>query len=151
MPWFYYSGKRPVPISIGNGEVVAVRPHTHIEIDGKSINTPEIARLKSLRHLRLTGTPKDVRSFVKSERVISDFSKVDKRFADSIVSEGSSKSLVGISSESKSTEMPDGISVEAEVVVKVDDRAKDPVKVEDGDEIDVKRTKVRRRRNRSAD
>lgn len=57
MAWYYYSGNSIIPIPVGNGEVVAARPHTTIFIDPSIETTSAFRRLG--RVLRRTGAPKD--------------------------------------------------------------------------------------------
>lgn len=57
MPWYYYSGQKPVPIPVGDGEVRSVRPHTKVEIIPSSANDQQIRTLSKLGVLRRCGKP----------------------------------------------------------------------------------------------
>jgi hypothetical protein len=57
MAWYLYIGDTVKPIGIGGGEVIAVRPHTKVEI--KSVG-PDVARLVAAGKLRLVAGPKVV-------------------------------------------------------------------------------------------
>ncbi len=54
---YYYSGRTPVPIPVGHGEVKAVRPYSHVEIDNSVIGDSCVSRLMGRGVLRLTGRP----------------------------------------------------------------------------------------------
>jgi hypothetical protein len=56
MAWYYYSGSSIIPVPVGNGEVIAARPHTTIFIDPSIETTSAFRRLG--RVLRRTGAPK---------------------------------------------------------------------------------------------
>jgi len=57
MPWYYYSGAKPVAIPVGDGEVVSVRPHTKVEIQPSSANDVQIRTLSKMGTLRACGRP----------------------------------------------------------------------------------------------
>ena len=57
MAWYYYSGNSIMPVPVGNGEVIAARPHTTIYIDPAIETTSAFRRLGGV--LRRTGAPKD--------------------------------------------------------------------------------------------
>ena len=61
MPWYYYSGSKPVPIAVGDGsgEVRSMQPHQKVEIFPSSDNDAVIRTQTKLGHLKLCGAPKD--------------------------------------------------------------------------------------------
>ena len=59
MPWYYYSGQKPVAIPVGDGEVRSVRPHTKVEIHPSSANDVQIRTLSRMGVLRQCGKPQN--------------------------------------------------------------------------------------------
>jgi len=60
MSWYYYSGRKPTPIPVGDGsgEVRSVKPHTKVEIQPSSENDVQIRTLSKMGVLRICGAPK---------------------------------------------------------------------------------------------
>lgn len=59
MPWYFYNGTIPVPVQRVDGEIVSVRPRTHIEAK------PEAVRKFGTKMSR-TGPPKGLSGAVNS-------------------------------------------------------------------------------------
>jgi hypothetical protein len=86
MAWYYYSGDSILAVSVGNGEVIAVRPHSTIFVDSTVESTAAFKRFG--RVLRRTGAPKDAKSFVPAQPIAGKIVAPASVFSDSIV-EGS--------------------------------------------------------------
>ena len=67
MPWYYYSGQKPVAIPVGDGEVVSVRPHSKVEIKPSSANDVQIRSLSKMGTLRTCGRPPQAPELKKVE------------------------------------------------------------------------------------
>ena len=65
MAWFYYCGPTTTPIGLGEGESVAVRPHSYVEVPDNAANSMDVMRLMARGLLRRSGVPAHAR--VKEE------------------------------------------------------------------------------------
>ena len=92
MAWYYYSGDSILAVPVGNGEVIAVRPHSTIFVDATVENTAAFKRFG--RFLRRTGAPKDAKSLVPAQPIAGKIAAPVSIFSDSIV-EGSKAVAAG--------------------------------------------------------
>jgi hypothetical protein len=92
MAWYYYNGDSILSVSIGNGEVVAVRPHSTIFVDATAENSAAFKRFG--RVLRRTGAPKDAKSLVPAQPIAGKVTVAENSFSASIV-EGSKAVAAG--------------------------------------------------------
>jgi len=86
MPWFMYTGKVPVGIPVGDGEVICATPR--IRFEAKFVN-PDIRRLQKRGVLQVCGKPVGVKSIPLKpveDIPIGDLVKTD--FSQSIVERG---------------------------------------------------------------
>ncbi len=91
MTWYYYSGPKVESISVGNGEVKAIPPHTSFEVSEDSDNAGKLGMLKTRGFLRVCGVPAHARGVKAVKAKVESVpipSPADNRFAESIVSEG---------------------------------------------------------------
>lgn len=89
MAWFYYSGEKPTPIPVGDGEVKSVPPHTKVEIAGNHLNDKKVQVLTRLKQLKRCGAPAQPTQIkTKVESGPSGKPDPSDRFAASIVREG---------------------------------------------------------------
>ena len=88
MGWYYSTSERVISVPVGNGEVVGVRPYTHVFVDSRMENRSEVRRLVSLGKLQRTGDPGRGAEKVVPAQPIAQ-AEVDKgAFSESIVAEG---------------------------------------------------------------
>lgn len=69
MAWFYYCGPTTTPIGLGEGESVAVRPHSYVEVPDNAANSMDVMRLMARGLLRRSGVPAHAR--VKEAQVVA--------------------------------------------------------------------------------
>ena len=86
MAWYYYSGDTILSVHVGNGEVIAARPHSTIFVDPSAENSAAFKRLG--RVLRRTGAPRNAVVHVPAQPIAGEIVPVANTFSDSFI-EGS--------------------------------------------------------------
>jgi hypothetical protein len=86
MAWYYYGGDTILSVHVGNGEVIAARPHSTIFVDPSAENSAAFKRLG--RVLRRTGAPRDAVIHVPAQPIAGKIVVPANAFSDSFI-EGS--------------------------------------------------------------
>ena len=104
MGWWYSTCERVIPVPVGNGEVVGVRPYTHVWIDPRMEGRAEVRRYVSLGHLQRSGNPgRGSRKQVPAQPVAQKppAKSGERAFSDSIVVEAPVAKMKPVSSVDK--------------------------------------------------
>jgi hypothetical protein len=83
MAWYYYNGNTVLSIQIGNGEVIAARPHSTFFVDPTAENSASFKRLS--RVLRRTGAPRGATVFVPEKPIGGAIVSPPNIFSDSFI------------------------------------------------------------------
>ena len=84
MPWFYNRMSKVVSVTVGNGEVVAVKPHSHVWIETNELQREEIKKLMSFNRLQRTSAPKGVAKQFPPNPIESSRIEIETDFASSV-------------------------------------------------------------------
>lgn len=132
MAWYYYNGNTVLSIQIGNGEVIAARPHSTFFVDPAAENSAAFKRLS--RVLRRTGAPRDAASLVPPKPIAGEIVVPKNTFSESFIEgkdalkNGSDTPLVKVYVESAVA--PAVKEVEVEVVEDTKDLSEEAVEAE---------------------
>ncbi len=107
MGWFYSVSERVVSVNIGKGEVVAVRPYSHVFIDPSSEGNHSVKSLVQRGVLQRSGSPdkKNAKKFVPEVPVAEIAIEAKSQFAGSIIEGAKAKRPVSVTDEPSSVEV----------------------------------------------
>lgn len=84
MAWYYNRTSRVLSVSVGNGEVVAVKPHHHVWIENNQLQVEEIKKVISFGKLQRTSAPKGVLKQFPPNPIESSRIEIETDFASSV-------------------------------------------------------------------
>lgn len=129
MGWYYCTSERVIPVPVGNGEVVGVRPYSHVFIDSRMEGRGEVRRYVSIGHLQRCGNPGKgaVKAIPAQPIAQKDTSgSGETAFSDSIVAEAKISKMKPVPGSEKVSTPEDRAASAAKAKGQVADAAEKP-------------------------
>jgi len=145
MGWYYSTSERVIAVPVGNGEIVGVRPYTHVFVDQRLESRAEIRRFVSRGLLQRSGSPgRGAKKAIPAQPIARQAIKLSGAvaFSESIVAETSASKMKPVAEEPR-VSTPEGRATPEPEAAEVETAA---VEVEEAKEETPKPKRTRRGR-----